>query len=519
MESVWGDYGDLWNFGRAYTTHEPAQMTVLEERPRHALRLSIEESQRSILHSIEEEIAWDMMKQLLQGLAFLHVGLREDGTVIPGWSPILHFDIKPNNIFVYCRPKAEAGKSNLRFVIADFGLADFKGAELYLPSTTQYLAPEYARDRTAGECSDVFALACSFHEVLSGFPARYKAHDLMSAIHQRVVDHFTREKAQLLQPLNLVPIDSPLNHRQHFVNGHYYSNTTHDLPASYGMFGTNFRPREYSSALSYHMMLLFGDIEVENEIPKRPTAQEALSSLETTMGQIEKYASDNGFTFTEAAMDWDRKNDDLRNLQRNHMVKNQIESAKLYRWLRIHQISFGGNANVGMITPELICPSYTYYTEHYAPSAEIIWGKSQTLPAGLPHPVSGQYQDEYDPHKRRGISARLSMSPSPPANAVGGQTTTNTVRNLAPGQDGNGGGQEQDEVRPSTEHADETDGFTPQAGKGPAIDPQLVQIQPAAPGPLGQQVAGAAPQPDARHHGGTTPSNRPPYSPLSPPVL
>ena len=95
-------------------------------------------------------------KQVATGLDVLH----ENG--------LIHRDLKPGNILV-----DERGKP----YIADFGLAkdhQNEGTVLTRPGqalgSMDYMAPEQIRGDEVGAATDVYALACMLHELLTGAP-------------------------------------------------------------------------------------------------------------------------------------------------------------------------------------------------------------------------------------------------------------------------------------------------------------------------------------------------------------
>ncbi|MGC4066475.1 MAG: serine/threonine-protein kinase [Polyangiaceae bacterium] len=85
---------------------------------------------------------------------------------------IVHRDLKPENLMSVAR-----GNDEPRLVVLDFGLAraldsdaDPLTREGAILGTPQYMSPEAARGEATTPASDVYALACILHELLTGVP-------------------------------------------------------------------------------------------------------------------------------------------------------------------------------------------------------------------------------------------------------------------------------------------------------------------------------------------------------------
>ncbi|MCB9672602.1 MAG: serine/threonine protein kinase [Alphaproteobacteria bacterium] len=72
--------------------------------------------------------------------------------------PICHHDIKPDNIMV---DRTGAVK------LLDFGMAQLVGADGATGGTTAYMSPERSTPAPTSPASDVFALGCTLHEMLT----------------------------------------------------------------------------------------------------------------------------------------------------------------------------------------------------------------------------------------------------------------------------------------------------------------------------------------------------------------
>jgi serine/threonine protein kinase len=85
---------------------------------------------------------------------------------------IIHRDLKPSNVML-CKDE----EGNLQAKILDFGLAKFIGTDLRITKTDMivgtptYMAPEQFMSQNLSPRTDLYALACTLYEVLSGKPA------------------------------------------------------------------------------------------------------------------------------------------------------------------------------------------------------------------------------------------------------------------------------------------------------------------------------------------------------------
>jgi serine/threonine protein kinase len=123
---------------------------------------------------VAEKYVWDILFQLASALVYCHMGLRieSDGQVsteqqnILDWKPVLHRDIKPDNVFLLNR--SELAIDNVK--LGDFGLGYIlqnNAAPYTYAGTAQYLAPEVNRMRArpihwTDHC-DIFSLGCTIY--------------------------------------------------------------------------------------------------------------------------------------------------------------------------------------------------------------------------------------------------------------------------------------------------------------------------------------------------------------------
>ena len=114
-----------------------------------------------------ERFVWWIFVQLADVLAYLHEGFdhKNPTRAAPrAWQPVIHCDIKPDNVFLRDRPH---DTSYPNVVLGDFGFATLKPGK-YCSGTKAYYSPEIEETgNTKG--SDVWALGATIHELVHGY--------------------------------------------------------------------------------------------------------------------------------------------------------------------------------------------------------------------------------------------------------------------------------------------------------------------------------------------------------------
>ncbi|KAI4145628.1 MAG: hypothetical protein L6R39_003748, partial [Caloplaca ligustica] len=116
---------------------------------------------------VPEGFVWHVLTQLASALAYLHTGLLDRSQPQlrppPGWQPIVHRDIKPDNVFLKLAPAATTNQYP-DIILGDFGLATTtletgsKGGRFV--GTPQWQPPELPIHTTA---SDVWSVGAIIH--------------------------------------------------------------------------------------------------------------------------------------------------------------------------------------------------------------------------------------------------------------------------------------------------------------------------------------------------------------------
>lgn len=116
-----------------------------------------------------EAFIWHVLRQMTEALAYLHHGyVRSDssrsGSMPRDWIPIVHCDIKPDNIFLAEPRTVQNPLPNL--VLGDFGLAVL-GGDKRGDGCTTYKPPEWPINSPT---SDIYALGCTIFKMGCGHP-------------------------------------------------------------------------------------------------------------------------------------------------------------------------------------------------------------------------------------------------------------------------------------------------------------------------------------------------------------
>lgn len=99
----------------------------------------------------KEEICWKIMHDVSSGLSYLH-GLH---------SPILHLDIKPDNVLI---------QDNGSYMLTDFGISDYFDEENInsVNGTVAYMAPErFMENNPPVKANDIWSLGAMMFEIMS----------------------------------------------------------------------------------------------------------------------------------------------------------------------------------------------------------------------------------------------------------------------------------------------------------------------------------------------------------------
>ncbi|KAK6329925.1 hypothetical protein TWF718_003352 [Orbilia javanica] len=142
---------------------------------------------------IPEAFVWQLALDMGKALLFLNRGItnrQENG--VPGWRPIIHNDIKMNNIFMKPRP---TGWNNIYplFVLGDFGLCSSEG-EPAPPSCASFMSPQrlksYDEPAPSDHKDDIYAFGVTLFLLVNGFfPFEDSGHPLPPLNFDRRIDH------------------------------------------------------------------------------------------------------------------------------------------------------------------------------------------------------------------------------------------------------------------------------------------------------------------------------------------
>lgn len=115
---------------------------------------------------IPESFIWHVYIQLAEALAFIHTGYDRTDQRRPGWRPVVHRDVKPQNIFLR-RPTSSHQYPDI--VLADFGLATTRtrSGEGGVCGSLLWQGPEIPIHSRAGDC---WAVGACIHAMATGSP-------------------------------------------------------------------------------------------------------------------------------------------------------------------------------------------------------------------------------------------------------------------------------------------------------------------------------------------------------------
>ena len=117
-------------------------------------------------HSLEipESFIWHVYLQLAEALAFIHTNYDRTGSKRPKFQPIIHRDIKPQNIFIR---KPASSHEYPQMVLADFGLATTDKETDSLCGSFLWQGPEIPIHSREGDC---WAVGACIHAMATGGP-------------------------------------------------------------------------------------------------------------------------------------------------------------------------------------------------------------------------------------------------------------------------------------------------------------------------------------------------------------
>ncbi|KAL8662714.1 MAG: hypothetical protein Q9202_004499 [Teloschistes flavicans] len=118
---------------------------------------------------VPESFIWHIFVQLASAVAYIHTGVDRSCPDRPPprlWQPVVHRDIKPDNVFLTLTP-GQTGYTDA--VLADFGLATttLVSSQDRITGTPMFQPPQLPTHNMA---SDIWSVGATIHFVATGFP-------------------------------------------------------------------------------------------------------------------------------------------------------------------------------------------------------------------------------------------------------------------------------------------------------------------------------------------------------------
>ncbi|KFY77223.1 hypothetical protein V499_03317 [Pseudogymnoascus sp. VKM F-103] len=157
-------------YGTEWTSKDDGVKIYTEFMPNQNLQSYIKTNLQDTNRRPSDREAWSLICQLSAALAYCHHGLirrqeTQDGRMLRAedWTPILHRDIKPDNVLVDCKSHGQPV-----FKLCDFGLSVFQSPnetkKHSFGGTRPYIAPEVTEDNPNwSNKADIFAVGCTFY--------------------------------------------------------------------------------------------------------------------------------------------------------------------------------------------------------------------------------------------------------------------------------------------------------------------------------------------------------------------
>ena len=110
---------------------------------------------------VPELMIWQAFRQMSEALAFLHYGyIASSGRARSQWRPVVHRDVKPENILLRSPINPRGTGQQPQFVLADFGLATTDIGNKDVVGTPEFQPPEGPQATTE---ADVWGLGAVIH--------------------------------------------------------------------------------------------------------------------------------------------------------------------------------------------------------------------------------------------------------------------------------------------------------------------------------------------------------------------